>query len=173
MPEKESADLPELQEVIHDIVRELGLDVKKKPPLFEEPPEEQLFPEEAPTFEGRYIAGACLEQIYNLVLRHTPPGAPIMLSKGDVRWLRQEFRQAVQQVWHDTFPSEPLPEFTLTHLLGATKRQIAHYSELKHYHESDVFGPALYTYDAIAHVVERAVADENPNLLLPGEDNER
>jgi hypothetical protein len=173
MPEREGADLPEPQEIIHDIVRELGLDAKKKPPLFEEPPEEQLFPEEAPTFEGRYVAGACLEQIYNLLLRHTPLGAPIMLSKGDVRWFRQEFRQAVHQVWHDTFPSEPLPEFTLTHLLGATKRQIAHYSELKHYYESDVFDPAIGTYGAIAYVVERAIADENPGPLLPGENDER
>jgi hypothetical protein len=76
MPEKEGADLPEPQEVIQDIVSELSLDARKRPSLFEEPPEEQLFPEEASTFDGRYVARARLEQIYNFVLRHTPPGDP-------------------------------------------------------------------------------------------------
>ena len=162
MPDREGADLPEPDEIIQGIARELGLDAKKKPSLFEGLPEEQLFPEEAPTFEGRYVARACLEQIYNLVLRHTPPGAPVTLSKGDVRWLHQEFRQAIQWVWRDTFPLEPLPDFTLTHLLGATKRQIAHYSELKDFHESDVFDPALRTYDAIIYMVERAIVSDGP-----------
>ncbi len=163
MPEREGADLPEPHDIIQDIVQELGLDATKKPPLFEGPPEEQLFPEEAPSFEGRYIAGACLEQIYNLVLRYTPPGAPILLTRGDVRWFHQEFRQAIQQVWRDTIPSEPLPEFTLAHLLGATKRQVAHYFELKHFHESDAFDPALGTYSAIADVVALAISEDNPD----------
>jgi hypothetical protein len=161
--------LPEPDEIIGKIAEELGLNPRKRPPLFEGLPEEQLFPEEAPTFDGRYIAGECLEQIYNIVLRHTPPGAPILLSMGDVRWLYENFRQIVQEAWD--LP-EPFPDFTLTHLLGATKRQIAHFYELKRFHESDVFNPALRTYGVIAYVVERAVSDTDPNPLLPGENEQ-
>src|ERR1041385_1325082 len=136
-------ELPEPKALIQDLVRELGLDAKKKPVLFQGPPEEQLFPEEAPTFDGRYVAGDLLEQIYNIVVRHTPPGAPILLSKGDVRWLHREFHQIVEQAWEESPDlAEPCPDFTLTHLLGAAKREIAHLSELKRYHETDTFDPA-------------------------------
>jgi hypothetical protein len=152
-------ELPKPDEIIRGIARELGLDTGKKPTLIERLPEEQLFPEEAPTTDGRYIADACLEQIYNIVLRHTPPGAPILLSKGDVRWLHGEFKQIVEGSWD--LP-EPCPDFTLTHLLGAAKRQIAHLSELKRFHESEVYDPALRTYSQIAFVTERAILDGDP-----------
>ncbi len=165
MPEKQggSTPLPEPYELIGGIASDIGLDTQKKPALFEQPPTEQWFTEEAPTFDGRYIAGECLEQIYNLALRHTPPGAPIRLSKGDVQWFHQEFRQAAWIAWQNTVPSDPFPDFTLTHLLGATKRQIAHYSELKRFHENEVFDPAIRTYDAIAHVLERAIEESDPD----------
>ncbi len=159
MPEKEDARLPEPDEIIRRIAAELGLDQNKKPKLFEGPPEQRFFPEEAPTFDGRYIAGACLEEIYNIVLRHTPPGAPILLSKGDVRWLYAEFKKITQEAWD---LSEPYPNFTLTHLLGAAKREIAHLSELKSFHESDVFDPALRTYGYLHHVIARAIHDDKP-----------
>src|SRR4051812_17650432 len=112
MPEHgghEPPELPEPDEIITRIADELGLDPSKKPRLFEEEyPQKQLFREEAPTPEGRYIAGACLNEIYNIVLRHTPPGAPILLSKGDMRWLHREFKQIVAEAWD--LP-EPVPDF--------------------------------------------------------------
>lgn len=157
-------ELPEPDEIIQVIASELGLDAQKKPILFEESPEEQLFPEEAPTFDGRYIAGACLEEIYNLSLRHTPPGRPLLLSPGDVRWLHREFRQIVEQAWETLADlDEPFPNFTLTHLLGATKRQITHLAELKRFHETDTFDPALRTYSQIAFVTGRAILDGDPD----------
>jgi hypothetical protein len=167
-------ELPEPDDIIERIAKELSLDPQKKPALFEGLPEEQLFPEEAPTFDGRYIAGACLEQIYSLVLKYTPPNAPILLSRGDVRWLHREFLKGVKEAWD--LP-EPVPDFTLTHLLGATKRQIAHLSELKRFHESEVFDPALRTYSQIAFVTERAILDCDPDPQYlgdeVGDDNER
>lgn len=166
MPERThgaSEPLPEPEEIIQSIAKQLGVDAKKKPTLFEGLPEERLFPEEAPTFDGRYIAGACLEEIYNISLRHTPPGAPILLSRGDVRWLYRNYRQTAEEAWQHTIPLEPFPDFTLTHLLGATKRQIAHLSELKRFHESYVFDPALHTYKHIGFVIERAIADSDPD----------
>jgi hypothetical protein len=169
MPEKEEFELPEAKGIIETIANELGIDAKKKPSLFEGLPEEQLFPEEAPTFVGRYIAGACLEQIYNIILRHTPPGAPVLLSKGDLRWFYENFRENVREAWN--LP-EPVPDFTLTHLLGATKRQITQLSELKHYHESAAFDLALRTYGTIAYVIGRAISNDNTNSLLHGEHNE-
>lgn len=166
---------PEPNQIIRDIAKELGLDVRKKPTLFEGLPEEQLFPEEALTFDGRYIAGACVEQIYNIVLRHTPPGAPMLplLSKADVRFLYREYRQSVEEAWATMIPSEPFPLFTLTHLLGATKRQVAHLWELKHFHESDVFDPALQTYNHIGFVIERAIQDSDPDPQYLSEDWEQ
>src|SRR5205823_13028345 len=140
---REELSSPEPDDIVKGIAKQLGLDPHKKPSLFEKYPQSQLFPEEAPTADGRYIAGTLLDQIYNIVLRHTPPGAPILLSKGDVRWLHREFKQLVEGAWD--LP-EPCPDFTLTHLLGATKRQIAHITELKRFHESQVFDPALRTY---------------------------
>src|SRR5688500_1840837 len=95
MPERSGRDtdnppLPEPDSIIEGIARELQLDTLKKPSLFEGVPEEQLFPEEAPTLEGRYLAGVCLDEIYNLGLTyatHTPPGQPLLLTPRDVRWL--------------------------------------------------------------------------------------
>jgi|GEM_PF-3673557 len=169
MPERTggNAPLPEPDEIIEGLSRDLGIDTQRRPNLFEEPPTERLFPEEAPTFDGRYIAGECLEQIYNIVLRHTPPGAPILLSKGDVRWLHENFREIVREAWD--LP-EPFPDFTLTHLLGAAKRQIAHLSELKHFHESEVFDPALRTYGHLGFVIERAIHDGDPDPQYLGSD---
>jgi hypothetical protein len=166
MPSREGASLPEPEEIIRGITAELGLDRKKKPKLFEGPPVERLFPEEAPTFDGRYVAGACLEEIYNIVLRHTPPGAPILLSRGDIRWLHREFKKITQDAWD--LP-EPYPDFTLTHLLGAAKREISHLSELKRFHESDTFDPALRTYGHLHFVIERAIHDGDPDPQYLGE----
>lgn len=166
-------ELPEPNELIRDLARELGLDAKKKPALFEGLPEEQLFPEEAPTFDGRYVAGSLLEQIYNIVVRHTPPGASLLLSASDIRWLYREYHQIVEQAWEES-PNlaEPLPNFTLIHLLGAAKREIAHLSELKRFHESDVFDPALRTYSQIAFVTERAILDGDPDPQYLGDDGD-
>jgi hypothetical protein len=166
MPEREAFELPEPESegIIEGIAKELGLDAKKKPSLFEGLPEERLFPEEAPTLDGRFIAGRCLEAIYDLVLRHTPSGSsldvPILLSKGDVRWFHQEFGQAVRLTWQSAIPSEPPPDFTLTHLLGATKRQIGHLLELKRFHETEAFDPALSIYSRIGFVIEQAILIE-------------
>lgn len=163
----EPPHLPEPDEIIKAVAKELGLNPHKKPRLLEEKyPEEQMFPDEAPTGDGRYIAGACLEEIYNIVLRHTPPGAPLLLSRGDVRWIHREYRAITEKAWD--LP-EPFPDFTLTHLLGATKRQMAHLSELKYYHESDVFDPALRTYSQIGFVIERAIQDSDPDRQYMGD----
>jgi hypothetical protein len=169
MPERNHGNhepLPEPEDIIEGISRELGLDPQKKPELFEGLPEEQLFPEEAPTVDGRYIAGACLEQIYNIILRHTPPGAPILLSKGDVRWLHREFKKNVEEAWD--LP-DPFPDFTLTHLYGAAQRQIANLEELKRFHESAVFDPALRTYGHIAFVIKHAIMSGDPDSQYLGE----
>ena len=156
-------ELPEPGEILKAIVEELGLDPDRKPTLFEEKyPQKKLFEEEAPTPDSRYLAGACLDEIYNIVLRHTPPGAPILLSRGDVRWLYREFKQIVEGAWD--LP-EPFPDFNMTHLLGAAKRQLAHLSELKRFHESDLFDPAIRTYSHIGFVIERALADSDPDPL--------
>lgn len=165
MPGEERFEQPASEEVVRGLAKQIGIDLHRRPTLFAELPEEQLFPEEAPTLDGRYIAGACLEEIYNIVLRHTPPGAPILLSKGDIRWLHAEFKKITQEAWD--LP-EPYPDFTLTHLLGAAKREIAHISELKHFHESDVFDPALRTYSELHFVIERAVKDEGPDTQQLG-----
>jgi hypothetical protein len=166
MPDKAeggSPRLPEPHEIIEGIAKELGLDPQKKPLLEEKYPTKQLFSEEAPTADSRYIANACLEQIYTLSLGHTPPGRPLLLSPGDVRWLYREFRQSVEQAWEvQNFP-EPIPEFTLTHLFGASKRQIAHLNELKRFHETAVFDPAIEVFQIIGHVVERAILDGDPD----------
>jgi hypothetical protein len=150
----EPPDLPDPNQVVGRIAAELGLNLKKRPRLFEGPPIKRLFPEEAPTFDGRYIAGACLEEIYNIVVRRTPPGAPIPLSKGDISWLHREFKEITQEAWD--LP-EPYPDFNLTHLLGAAKREIAHLSELKRFHESDVFDPTLHTYEQLHFIIEGAI----------------
>lgn len=166
MPETGDFPLPELpepKEIIEGIARELGLDPRKKPVLDEKYPQERLFPEEAPTPNGRYIAGACLEQIYNLTLKYTPPGALPFLSPRDVRWLYSHFRQIITEAWGVSNLPEPVPDFSLTHLLGAARRQVSLLAELKRFHESDAFDPALRAYRTIRHVVERAVLDGDPN----------
>jgi hypothetical protein len=163
--------LPDPQDILQGAARELGLDEGKKPSLFEGLPEEQVSPEEAPIFDGRYIAGACLEQIYNIVLRHTPPGAPILLSRGDVRWLHCESKSTVRKAWAQEKLPEPYPDFSMMHLVGDARRQIAHLSELKRFHETDVFDGALYVCEHVGYVIERALADAEPDPQYLGGDS--
>jgi hypothetical protein len=54
--------------------------------------------------------------------------------------------------------------------LGAAKRQIAHYSELKRFHESDVFDPALRTYGHLSFIIEGAIIDGDPDPQHLGEE---
>jgi hypothetical protein len=164
-------ELPEPHDLLRGIAEELGLDPRRVPKLWEKYPETRLFPEEAPTADGRYLAGACLEEIYNLSLRHTPPGAPLLLAPGDVRWIHRQFEQIVEDAWQASDLPAPFPGFTLTHLLGATKRQLAHLSELKHFHETDTFDPTLRTYQTIAFVVERTILDSDPDPQFLGDDD--
>jgi hypothetical protein len=80
----------------------------------------------------------------------------------------ENIREIVPKAWD--LP-ESFPDFTLTHLLGATKRHIIHFSELKHFQDSDVFDPALRTYNHIDFVIEHAIADSDPDpqFLAEGE----
>src|SRR5207253_1745479 len=103
MPERKHEPLPEPNDIIARLAGELGLDPKKKPLFEEEYPTEQLFPEEAPTADGRYLAGVCLEEIYNLSFRHTlpaaPPGSPSLLSPRDVRLVYRQYHRLVEDAW--------------------------------------------------------------------------
>lgn len=164
------SELPEPHDLLRGIAAELGLNPQRKPKLWETYPETRFFPEEAPTADGRYLAGACLEEIYNLSLRHTRPGASLLLTPRDVRWVHRQFERIVEDAWAASDLPEPFPGFTLTHILGATRRQLAHLSELKHFHESDTFDPALRTYRTIGFVVERAIIDGDPDPQYLGED---
>ncbi len=170
---QQSPGIPEPDEIIKAISEELGLDPKKKPAWREEYPEQPFFPEEAPTPDGRYMAGACVEEIYNLTLRNTQPGrrsgAQSLIAPRDVRLVHRQFRQIVEDAWQASDLEEPFPDFTLTHLLGAAKRQIAHLLDQKCYHESEMFDPALGTFQTIAFVVERAISDSDPDPQYLGE----
>lgn len=183
MPERDGSQppvTPEPDDIITGLAAELGLNLRKRPAWKEEYPETLLFGEEAPTPYGRYLAGACLEEIYNLSLRHTLPGAspgphgpPSLLSPRDVRLLYRQYHQLVEEAWEASDLPTPFPNFTVTHLLGATKRQIAHLEELKRFHESDIFDPALHTYQTISFVVERAIIDDDTDLQYLGESGEQ
>lgn len=59
---------------------------------------------------------------------------------------------------------------SLTHLLGAAKRQIAHLSELKRFHESNVFDLALRTDSHLSFVIECAILDGDPHPQYLGQD---
>lgn len=167
-------ELPEPQDIIKGISRELGLNPQKKPSLWEDYPVERLFPEEAPTADGRYLSGICLEEIYDLGFRHTlpgkPPGSQSLLSPRDVRLVYRQYHRLVEDAWQASDMPDPFPDFTLTHLLGATKRQIAHLEELKRFHETDTFGPALRTYGQIGFIIERTILDGDPDPQYLGDE---
>jgi hypothetical protein len=176
MQERKYEPLPEpedVKDIVAVLAGELGLDLKKKPPFEEQYPQEQLFPEEAPSADGRHITGLCLEYVYKSIVSNMPPElllqAPLTLTSRYMRYLHQELRRNAEQAWKaSTNPTEPFPDFTLTHLLGATKRQMAHLTELKRFHESDVYDPALRVYNTIGFAIERAILDGDPDPQYMG-----
>lgn len=159
MPERGEFELPEPEEIIQRVADTLGLDPQKSPDGLKAYPDERIYPEEAPTADGRYIARSCLKEICRITLDHASPDQQLLLSPGDVRWLYREFRQIVEEAWEWVLP-EPFPDFTLGHLVGAAKRQIAELQELARFEETLRYRGPIAFLGYVYGVIEQAVIED-------------
>ncbi len=166
MSEREEFELPEPEEIIERVAGKLGLDPHKRPEGLRAYPDEAIYPEEAPTADGRYIARSCLKEICRITLDYVSPDRQILLSPGDVRWLYCEFRQSVEEAWD--FP-EPFPEFTLGHLAGAAKRQIAELQELARFEETPRYRGPITFLGYVQEMIECAFREDCERNLRPGD----
>ena len=162
MPESgrfELPDLPEPDDLISGVARHLNINPDTRPTWGDQEPIDQLYQEEAPTIGGRILAHKCINELYCLVdMTEKPPEwrcdpIPTELVQetldSHLAWAQEQWDQA-----------EPFPSLTLTHLLGAAKRQIAWLKELRHFEETEHFDGTLGVYRSIRTLIERALRQE-------------
>jgi hypothetical protein len=159
-----SGELSPLGDTVASIERWLGLSANIEPAWGYLETIDQLFPEEAPTVEGRVFANQCLTEIIALVdiseklpeLRRDPVTVEQLQETVDdyLTWAKEQ-REGL----------EPFPTITLEHLLGAVKRQIALLRQLRDFEETEHFNGALGVCRSVRALIERAIwerANEEP-----------
>jgi hypothetical protein len=164
--------LPEPEEVIEGVSRELGLNPEAKPEWGYGPPFEAMFQEEAPTLSGRKGARHCLGRLYYYLewrLR-------VDEGKGDGKdQSRIEVASVTFSDLLTTYESireeigmvSDFNDYDLTHVLGAAKRAIAWFEELNRYEETRHYDRFLFVYRAIRDLAEQAIRPEEVGDEVP------
>jgi hypothetical protein len=157
---REGGDTPSPQDIVRKLEQSLGFNPDAEPTWGYEEPDKQLFPEEAPTVEERKLALDCLGQLFYVVEERREPG---MRRPGvSPQEMIAEIEQYLLQAQAEYKSAAPFPALTITHLLGATRRQIAWVKELKEFEETDDFNTALSVYRSIRNLLEQALHEEYP-----------
>jgi hypothetical protein len=162
MPEGDGPKPPELpepennEEFVRGIERELGFDPDAEPVWGYLPPKEKVFTEEADMLEARRLAHDCLFELRIQMSSAVPDREPLNLTPEDIQRAYQEYKQELASLWLEDH-AEPFPDFSLTNLLGAAKRQIAWLTEVKQFRETDEFDQPLEIYTRIQNLLEQAL----------------
>src|SRR5690348_12840255 len=136
----EAGDDPSPQDIVRALELDLGWNPDAEPTWGYEDPTTQLFPEEAPTVEQRKLAIDGLGQLFYVVEERREPGVrrPGLSPQEIITEIEQYLRQR-QAEWKSAVP---FPAITVSHVLGATRRQIAWVKELREFEETDGFNTA-------------------------------
>lgn len=155
--------LPEPEEVIQGISRELGLNPQAKPEWGYGPPYEAIFPEEAPTLTGRKGARHCLGRLYYHLEWRLRVDEDKGKNKNELREpsvtprdLLATYRYARDEIGTDS----DFEDYDLNHVLGAAKRAITWFEELNRYEETSHYDRFLSIYRAIHNLIEQAIDPE-------------
>jgi hypothetical protein len=158
MPERREFALPDPKDIIRRVSKDLGLNPVAKPEWGYKPPVDRLFPEEADTVEARSAAIECAVEL-RMLLAGTIPGAnPQIMGPDDVSQVYEELRDRQETLWPK---QEPFPDYTLTHVLGAAKRQIVWLTQVKEFRETDDHDGSLKLYRTLQRFIEQILADED------------
>jgi hypothetical protein len=148
-----SGELSPSGDTVSSVERWLGLSPNVDPAW---EPIEQLFPDEAPTVEGRALARECVAEL----------GTIVDISEKLPEWRRDPVMVAQLQETVDDYLAwakehredlDPFPTITLQHLLGATKHEIALLCQLRDFEETEHFNGTLGVYRSVRALIERAI----------------
>ncbi len=150
--------LPEPEEIIQGVARELGLNPEAKPEWGYGPPYEVMYPEEASTLAGRKGARHCLGRLYYYLewqLRVDEGKDKSQIEEPSVT--SRDLLTAYKGVREEIDADSDFNDYDLTNVLGAAKRAIAWFEELNRYEETRQYDRFLYVYRAIRDLTEQAV----------------
>src|SRR3954451_19574355 len=101
----EAGDEPSPQDIVRSLEKSLGLNPDAEPTWGYEEPDQQLFPEEAPTIEQRKLALDCLGQLFYVVEERREPGVRRPgLSFQEMITEIEQYLALVQAEWNITAP---------------------------------------------------------------------
>lgn len=150
MLERES--LPPGKQIGREVEDALNSNPNAEPEWEYASPDEQIFPEEAPTKEQRQQASYCLSHLSTFVSNAIKSERPI--TPQDVKEAYEAYQAEAKWRWGQ---NESFPDFNLTHVFGATKRMIAWFEELKAFEETDLYDKDLEIYRTTQELLEQAV----------------
>lgn len=146
MPER-----PRDSRVIRDVQQFLGLTPGTEPIWEFQLVDEQVFPEEAPTRQQRERATTCLNHLAFLLQQDETCLNPQILTE-----VYERYRELIADIQANEHPAN----FTLTHLLGAARKHVAWFQEVKLFEETDFYDADIQVYGAIRTVLEQVLQDE-------------
>lgn len=149
------------REIAEEFIAGTGLSCVAFPTWGYGEPIDQIFPEEAPTIEQRTMLRSCVSGLATFVEGGEPrPNIGVLgyeVTAADVIEGFENHREDARQTWQIQHPEEPFPDFTLTHLIGATKRQIAWFKDLSRFEEIGNYDRAFRSYEKLKVLLEEAI----------------